>query len=234
MRLVLTALTVAALVAVTAAPAAAQNTNYQATFKLQYWGAPFEFTNFFAGPTPFSDSASTWGLSLRMDDRTRPWSFSARYDTMSVARVNTVWNQAQLWDVNVHYRFGTNLDQYVGVFLGYGGVSVNDPGGVNTGSTSGFRLGADFMLRQPSGWYITGEGAYGPSWSSTFAAFPGMANGNVLDLRVATGYEFTGGWGLEVGWRYIDWDIPASTGCPTAPGCQFQFSGVTAALTFRR
>jgi hypothetical protein len=151
---------------------------------------------------------------------------------MSVTPTTWFWNGATVWDANVHYRIGPSLNSYLGILAGYGGISLNpiDPG--HTGSTSGFRIGAEFMVRQPAGWYFTGEGTYGPSWNSSFPAFPAVAAGNITDLRAAVGYEFSGGWGLEGGWRYVNWAIPNSAGC--TGGCNFQFSGVTAALTFRR
>jgi hypothetical protein len=43
-----------------------------------------------------------------------------------------------------------------------------------------------------------------------------------------------GGWGVEVGYRQFRWQIPASPGCATTPGCEYRFDGITGALTFRR
>ncbi len=227
MRMFIVALVVAVVVATASMPAAAQN--YQTTLQIRYWGTGLGAG---AGSITSTDSGSAWGGTLRLDSMGSPYSFSARYDSISVTPTNFPFTRFGLWDANVHYRFGPSLNSYVGVFVGYGGISgqANVPSSV--GSTSGFRLGAEVFHRMPNGWYVTGDAAYGPSWSSNFAAFPAMASGNTADLRAAVGYEFQGGWGLEAGWRYYTWTIPSSSGCPG--GCNFQFSGVTAALTFRR
>lgn len=231
MRNLAVVLAVIALVAASTVPAAAQN--YQTTIQIRYWGAGYGFG---FGAVTATDAASTWGGTLRVDHKNQPWSFSARYDSMSVTPLNWGWNGATFWDANVHYRFGIggsqNLNTYAGLFVGYGGISVNSAGAASSGSGSGFRIGAEFMNRMTSGLYVTGDVAYGPSWSTSFTGFAGMANGTTWDYRAAIGYEFQGGWGLEAGWRYVTWTVPSTAGCPG--GCNWLFSGVTAALTFRR
>jgi hypothetical protein len=227
MRLLIVLLAIIALVAASSLPAAAQN--YQTTLQIRYWGTG---EGAGAGMITATDAGSAWGGTLRIDSRSRPWSFSGRYDSISVTAVNFAFTGFGLWDVNAHYRFGPSLNSYVGVFVGYGGISTQSASPGSVGSTSGFRLGAEAFQRMQGGMYVTGDVAYGPSWSSNFAGFPGMAAGNIFDGRAAIGYEFQGGWGIEAGWRYYTWTIPSSNGCPT--GCNFQFSGVTAALTFRR
>lgn len=97
-------------------PVRAQMTNYQTTFGVHYWGAPLSFGN--PAPPIASDAGSGWGLTLRLDHRQSPWSFSGRYDSLSVTPVNWPWNGAGSWDANVHYRFGPNLDSYLGVLAG--------------------------------------------------------------------------------------------------------------------
>lgn len=230
MRTIIVALIVATILITVSQPAAAQQ--FQATLHLNYWGAPLSFGN--PSPPTASDSASSWGAKIRLDSKTNPWSFSAGFDSMNVTMGNWPWSGGTFWDANVHYRFGSNLNSYFGVFAGYGGIALNSPIASQVGSTNGLRLGAEFLVRQPSGWYYTGQGSYGPSWTSNFSAFPGIASGNIYDLRAAVGYEFSGGWGLEAGWQYVDWKIPASTGCSGPGGCEWRFSGVTAAVTFRR
>jgi hypothetical protein len=231
MRTSIIVLVAATLVAVTSLPAAAQN--YQSTFRFQYWGAPLNFGN--PAPPTASDSASAWGVGLRMDSRSSPYSFSARYDWSTVTPVNWPWNSAAFWDANVHYRFGQSLDTYFGVLAGWGGVNVGSAIAGQVGSGNGPRVGAEFLVRQPGGLYFTGEATYGFSWSTNLAGFPGTGPGNTTDLRAAVGYEFSQGWGVELGWRSLTWRIPTSApGCPAAPGCEMQFSGVTAALTYRR
>lgn len=111
---------------------------------------------------------------------------------------------------------------------------MNSANPTQVGSASGPRIGAEFLHRQPSGLYFTGQAVYGFSWATSFTAFPGLPNGNATDLRIAAGYEFAGGWGVEAGWRYLSWRVPTGPGCISPGGCEWQFSGVTAALTFRR
>lgn len=231
MRSVVVALVVAVVVATASLPAAAQT--YQTTIQIRYWGTGLSFGN--PAPPTAMDSGSAWGGTLRLDSRNNPWSFSARYDAVNVTQVTLPWTTASMWDAKVHYRFGPSLNSYAGVYAGYAGVSQNSaPFPTFNGSASGFLLGAEFMHHMaPGGWYVTGEAAYGISWNTSAPSAPGIAASNVTDLRIATGYEFMGGWGLEAGWRYYSWRIGAGPGC-TAPGCEFQFSGVTAALTFRK
>jgi hypothetical protein len=230
MRTCIVALVVAALIAGTSLPAAAQNTNFQTTFQLRYWGAGLAFGN--PAPPTATDSGSGWGATIRLDSRNSPWGFSARYDSLSITPTNWVWNGATLYDVNVHYRFGPSLNQYLGVFAGYGYVSPADTTGlaVNIGSASGLRYGVEFLVRQPSGLYLTGDVAFG-SWSTVGGA--GWGPSSVTDYRAAIGYDFQGGWGLEAGYRFVSWRVGAGGGCGGV-GCEWQFSGLTAALTFRR
>lgn len=120
MRNLAVVLAVIALVAASTVPAAAQN--YQTTIQIRYWGAGYGFG---FGAVTATDAASTWGGTLRVDHKNQPWSFSARYDSMSVTPLNWGWNGATFWDANVHYRFGIggsqNLNTYAGLFVGYGG-----------------------------------------------------------------------------------------------------------------
>ncbi len=229
MRIAVIALVVAAVLTAASLPAAAQISQYQTTFQVRYWGANFGAG---AGSIMARDPASTWGASVRLDSRTTPWSFSAHYDSMTVTPTTFVFNGASLWDVNAHYRFGHSLNTYFGLFIGYGGASLRSAVPSSVGNTSGFRFGAEFLTRLPARWYVTGDVAYGPSWTSNFAAFPGTAAGNTADWRLAVGHEFAGGWGAEVGWRIYTWAIPNSPGCPG--GCNFEFNGVTLGITFRQ
>jgi hypothetical protein len=227
MRIIGIALAIAAIVALAGQPAAAQ---YQATLQFRYWGTGLYFNQ----PTiPFSatDPGSAWGATVRLDHQTRPWSLSARYDSVSATPTNWVWSGASLWDANVHYRFGSNVNQYAGAFVGYGYWSPRDTTGspLNQGSTSGLRYGAEFMWRQPSGLYFTGEAAFG-GWNAS--GFGGASSATMSDFRIAAGYEFQGGWGIEGGYRVFSTAVNANPGCPL--GCDWRHSGLTAAITFRR
>jgi hypothetical protein len=231
MRLASVALLLIVLMTVPALPAAAQFSNFQTTLHLRYWSAPLNFGN--PAPPVASDSGSGWGLGLRFDSRNSPWSFSAEYDSLSITPSNWPWDRASFWSGNVHYRFGQDLNRYIGVFAGWAGLNENSPVVGQSGSANGPRIGAEFLMRQPSGLYLSGQASYGFSWSTNLTGFPGASNSNTADLRAAVGYEFTGGWGLEVGYRYVNWKVPTGPGC-LGPGCETRFSGVTAALTFRR
>ncbi|MDR7554518.1 MAG: hypothetical protein QN157_02830 [Armatimonadota bacterium] len=221
------------LTGLTGMPAAAQNGPYQWWVQLRYWGSGLDFGN--PAPPSAHDNGSGWGGTVRLDHRTMPWSLSFRYDTLSITPNNWVWDRFSVWDASVHYRFGPSLDSYFGLLAGWQGTSLNAPGSPpNTGSATGLRLGVE-ALHRSGPWYFTGEASYAWLTNSGFTGF-NLANGNATDLRAALGYEFQGGWGLEVGWRQYTWRIPDApgSGCPTAPGCEFRFSGITAALTFRR
>lgn len=213
-------------------PVHAQMPDYQTTLGIHYWGAPLRFGN--PAPPSASDSGSGWGFTLRMDHRQSPWSLSGRYDSLSVTPLNWPWNRAALWDAHIHYRFGPSPESYFGVLAGWGGVNVTAIVPAQDGSATGPRIGAEFMQRMPGGLYLTGQVAYGFSWTTSLVGFPGTPNSTVTDWRIAAGYEFAGGWGLEAGWRSLSWRIPTSSGCPGPTGCEMVFSGVTAALTFRR
>jgi hypothetical protein len=227
LRIIFVTLVIATLLAFISQPAAAQN--FQTTLQINYWGAPLNFGA--SGALIASDTSSAWGARLRLDSKTNPWSFSGGFNSLSVTPFNWPWNSGTIWDANVHYRFGANLNSYLGVLAGYGGASVGSAIAGAAASSSGFRFGAEFMVRQPTGWYFTGEGSYGPSWTTTYGGAAG-ASSNIVDLRAAVGYEFQGGWGLEAGWRWYDWKT-GTVPC-MAPGCEWQFTGVTAAITFRK
>ncbi len=231
MRAIIVALIIATVVITVSQHAAAGS--FQTTVQVHYWGAPLDFGN--PAPPTLSDTANTWGVALRLDDRTSRWSFSGRYDAMSVTPMPVPLYRASIWDANVHYRFGSSLNAYVGVLAGYGSVYFTSVMPLQGGGANGLQVGAEFLVRRSSGWYFTGEAIYGPSWPTTIEATPGVPNSNVTALRAAVGYEFPGGWGLEGGWRYVSWKIPPSpTACATPPGCEIRLSGVTAAVTFRR
>lgn len=231
MRIVLSTLVIAAVITLTAHPAGAQLSQYQATLQLRYWSTGLYFTQP-AIPLSATDSGSAWGGTLRIDHRTQPWSLSARYDSMSVTPATWVWNGASLWDANVHYRFGPSVNQYGGLFVGYGYWSPRDISGlaVNQGNTSGLRYGAEFLWRQPSGLYLAGDVAFGSWGASGFGGAPGAS---MTDYRLAAGFEFQGGWGIEGGYRYFATGLGTGGGCPVG-GCEWRHSGFTAALTFRR
>jgi hypothetical protein len=147
------------------------------------------------------------------------------------------WETASLLNANVHYRLGNNPNARFSAFAGYGRISLSEQTGGEQGTGSGARLGADVFVnlqaQQVSGLYATGEFAYGPSWSSSFPLFPGLANGNSTEYKIALGYEFAQGMAAQVGWRSFNWNIPTSPGC-TDPGCQFRWSGWTLEFLMRR
>jgi hypothetical protein len=228
MRLAVALIAVIAVATVGQA-AAAQPSQFQTTLQLRFWDPDLMFS---IPPFSATDSARGWGGSLRVDSRNSPWSFSARYDSQHVDFFNWLWDRANLWDVNFHYRFGPSLNSYVGLLAGYGSASLQSPFAGFSGGASGLRAGVEFLYRQPSGWYVTGEGSYGPSWSTDIPGLGGLlGNARVTDLRIAVGYEFTGGFGLEAGWRYYTVTLPSSSLCSS---CKWELSGLTAAVTFRR
>jgi hypothetical protein len=213
-------------------PASAQMP-LQHTFTLRYWGSQFYFGN--PSPAVFAYGQPGWGFSYRGDTTTTPWSFSASYDRLSAG--GQFWETASLLNANVHYRFGNMPNARFSVFAGYGRMSLSDQVAGQGGTGSGARLGADFLAylqqQQPTGWYATGEIAWGPSWTNSFPAFPGLANGNSSEYKFALGHEFGQGMAAQVGWRSFNWNIPTSPGC-VDPGCQFRWSGWTLELLMRR
>lgn len=229
MRAAIVIAVVVIALAVAPYPAAAQSPQFQYTLKLRYWDPGLSFSI----PTASArDPSSGWGGSLRIDFKNSPWSLSGQYDSQSVSLFNAFWDRATFADVNVHYRSGSNLNSYFGLLAGYGWFSLGSPFAGFSGSASGIRIGGEFLYRQPSGWYVTGDAAFGPSWSTNVSGLGGaLENASVTDLRIAVGYEFKGGLGLEAGWRSYTIQLPFSSLCAS---CQWQFSGVTAALTFRQ
>ncbi len=226
----LVVLAAAALVLGSIIPASAQ---FQSTVDVHYWGTGLQFQNG-SGPSP-TDSGSAWGISYRGDALSSPWSVSVRYDSLSVTPSSWPWNSGSLWDVNGHYRFGPDLNKYFGVFVGYGSVNVASTSApANTGGQSGARLGAEFLVRQPNGWFVSGDASYGPSWGGSFTGFPSVASGNVTDFRITGGREFANGASVELGWRSVNWNIPTSPGCLAPNGCTWTFSGVIFGVNFRR
>lgn len=229
---VTTILVLMLLIAAASAPAGAQ-APLTHTFSLRYWGSQFYFGN--PSPAVSQYGQPGWGLSYRGDMVDTPWSFSASYDRLFAG--GQFWETASLFNANVHYRFGNIPNARASVFAGYGRIGLSDQVGGQGGTGSGARLGADFFAylqpQQLTGWYATGEFAWGPSWASNFAAFPGLANGTTSEYKVALGHEFGQGMAAQVGWRSFNWNIPTSPGC-SSPGCQFRWSGWTLEFLMRR
>jgi hypothetical protein len=226
---------VAALILAPALPAYASS-HIQHTFALRSWiPGPF-FQN---GPPPgVTDPASGLSLSYRADWKPPSHVFlSVNYSSLSVTPTSAPWNGVSFFDVNAHYRFGTDLiNRYFGIFAGYGSVSVASTIASQVGRGAGFRFGAEFLLRQPVPcpcWVFTGSAAWGPSWSTSFAAFPMLAAGRTTDYRLAIGRELANGFGFELGWRSYTWMIPTSPGC-SAPGCEWRWNGFTLGIFVRR
>jgi len=221
------------LVAGLSLPAGAQMP-VQHTFTLRYWGSTLDFSNPNTAVS-FSYSHPGWGVSYRGDVQAQPWSFSLNYDRLN--NTGQFWETASIWNANVHYRLGNIPNGQVSVFAGYGSVNLSNTVGAQGGTGSGVRLGADarfnLQLQQSTGWYVTGEVAWGPSWASNFAAFPSLASGNTSEYKIALGREFSAGVAAQVGWRSITWNIPTSPGC-TDPGCRWRWSGWTLELLMRR
>jgi hypothetical protein len=215
-----------------AAPTGAQ-TPLQHTFTLRYWGSNFSFDN--PGLTAFSYNQPGWGLSYRGDAVTMPYSFSANFDRLNAGGM--FWETATLWNANVHYRLGTIPNGKFSVFAGYGSVNVSEQTGGQSGTGSGFRLGADFLFnlqaQQLTGFYVTGEVAWGPGWGTNFPVLPGLAGGSSIEYKLALGHDFGQGMAAQVGWRSFSWDIPTSPGC-FSPGCDFRWSGWTLEFLMRR
>jgi hypothetical protein len=229
-RIMILILAIAWLLTAASRPAAAQS-KYQTTFQLRYWGTGadellqyhpdwvvrhlIEFVQRFGGP-------GSLGGTLRLDSRTSRWSLSGRYDSISMMPITRPWTTGSVWDMNVHHRLGAGLDSYVGLFAGYGGISL---GTVSPRSGSGFRFGGEFMSRWSSGWYLTGEVALGSSWSTSLSGMVEASPSNSVDYRLAVGREMSGGWGIEASLRRFFWRVPTEV---------LQLEGVTAGITYRR
>jgi hypothetical protein len=230
---VLAAVALIVLVAGLTPPAGAQMALTH-TFTLRYWGSTLDFSNPNTAVT-FSYSHPGWGFSYRGDAQTQPWSLSFNYDRLN--NTGTFWETASLWNANLHYRFGNVPNTRLSVFAGYGSVHLSNTAGGEEGTGSGFRLGADVRFdlqsQQMTGWYVLGEAAWGPGWSSSVPAFPGLASGNSNEYKIALGKEFPNGFAAQVGWRAFTWNIPTSPGC-LDPGCRWRWSGWTLELLMHR
>lgn len=224
---------VAGLVLLSSAPAFGQarqsQLQLQHTFTLRYWGTGLQFSD--AGVIA-KDSGSAWSFSYRGDVARSPWSVTFNYDTINVTPATWTWNNASIWNINGHYRLGVSGNSSYGVFAGIGSVSVSSSTASTSGSGTGLRLGAEFSTQLQGGWNVRADASFGPSWSSNFPGFPGMARGTTFDYSILVGTEFQPGLGIELGWKGLTWTVPAGPGCGTQ--CRWQFSGVTLGFVHRR
>jgi hypothetical protein len=163
---------------------------------------------------------SHWGFHLRGD--------FAGESGWSGTSVGATSGGDVLWSGDVFYALPLPMAT-VRPFIGIGGQdwSTTFPGGTQTLTSAGLRLGADGSFRLPATpLSVNASVAYYPSISNTFST-PGLsttANGNATDWEIGLQYHWIMGWEAEIGYRDITRTLgPVAGNCP----CSDSWSGPT-------
>ena len=217
----------------TSIPASAQT-----WVQLRYWSTNATVNN--AGAT-FPFTSGLYGASLRHTFMGGTWALSLNYDhgTIPVTGVlpfTTSGMFNQFWNANIHYNLPIPTGA-LSVFAGYGYAALelpNFPGGLFS-RQSAFRIGVDGRVNLQSNWYLTGSFGYMPGGTAQqqnfFVVGPASVSANLSDLQVGLGYSM-GGYGIEAGYRTVNWNFtPGAGSCPGAP-CFANWNGWYVGVNF--
>jgi hypothetical protein len=194
-----------------ASPAAAQT--YVA---IRYWPAATN-VSLSGAPSFKAFDSNLFSLSVRRMVPSAPWSLSFNLDTGSNSNLAGTWisgtnSGSTYWNVNLHRDFrgeNTNLS----VFLGYQSARTRTTffGTEQASSVNGVRIGADLMYHKGR-WNLQAWGAVGISPRGQTTQ-PGLTSasgsGTYNEYGAILGYTLSGGWGLEGGYRWLNFGVPA-------------------------
>ncbi|MDR7481439.1 MAG: hypothetical protein QN183_06365 [Armatimonadota bacterium] len=181
-------------------------------------------------------NSAVWGVTLRRDFGTS-WAASFSFDHGGI----TNWTGAPLgtdsynrfWSVNLHRTYQTERAMY-SVYAGYGGTAWEAPSFPAHVRQTAFRLGADVTFSLRERWFLVGDVGYTPGQGAEALnyAVGGTVSGSatLLDYRVGIAYRINN-WGLEVGYRGIDWNLSAAM-CGGITPCFLRWGGVYVGANF--
>jgi hypothetical protein len=206
-------------------PAAAQT--YVA---FRYW--PGQTNVSLSGAPAFKAyDSNLFSLSLRRMVPSAPWSISFNLDTGGNSNFGGTWaggtnSSTTYWNVNLHRDFrGQNTN--ASIFLGFQSARTRTTFGTEQASSvDGLRVGADLMWHNGP-WNLQAWGAVGISPRGQTTQ-PGLTtssgSGSYNEYGAILGYTLAGGWGLEAGYRWLNFGVPAGGSFVAA---DFRTSGFT-------
>jgi len=217
----------------------------QTWIQLRYWGVSNNAS--FSNILTDKFSTNPAGIGIRRNLMGGQWALSFNFDQGSFTKPAgnfAAWTTAnqynRFWNLNVHRNFTAPNGAMFSMYGGWQSTSVEWPNWPLPGGAyvrqSGLRVGADTMIPFAGNWYFKGDLGYGFGGNLTHNNFTivgtGTGNGNVLDWRAGLGYNFNPTWGLEAGYRGIQWTInPSATTCASTP-CNFKWNGWYFGLNF--
>jgi hypothetical protein len=226
-------LAVVAIICLTAAvPASAQT-----WFQLRYWST----NQLWNAPGPIGpdtwDSA-LWGFSVRRNVVGGLWALSFNYDSggitnpVGVTAPSDSYNR--FWNLNLHRNFPFATGN-ASLYGGLGSLAIEIPSFPAYVRQRGPRIGADVRFALPGNWFVVGDLAY--TFNGTAEQLSYSVGGTLplsataVEYRAGLGYSM-GRWGLEGGYRVINWNHTTAAFCGGAASCSFRWSGWYAGLNF--
>jgi hypothetical protein len=230
-RLIVVSLVVLALFALNVAPAAAQSTY----IAVRYWATQTN-VSLSGGPSFRAYDSGMISLSVRRMFE-QPWSLSFNIDAGSQTNWGGTWAGATTganthWNINLHRDFRMENTNF-SVFLGYGSANSRSTFGTEQKQqVDGLRVGGDLMWSRDrwsvAAWGAVGVGMQGQSSQPGFITARG--GGTYSDFGGLVGYHFSERWGLEGGYRWLNYGVPAGLDFQAA---RFTTSGFTIGLSGR-
>lgn len=202
---------VVVLLALAAAPAAAQDTR----FSFRYWPTQ-TFVSLAGGSFERCYDTNLLSLSVRRDFA-NDWGVSFNGDFGSQRNWGYTWSGAtagnlSFWNVNLHRNFGDPGKARTSIFAGWekAGDSSTFGGVPQTHTYTGFRLGGDVNLTKGQ-WSFQGWGAIGLGGTGTSAqpgSTTGTGPGRYHEFGALIGYTLASGWTVEGGYRWHSFFVP--------------------------
>jgi hypothetical protein len=226
-RLVIVAVAVALVVAA-GAPASAAT-----YFQLRYWSTNQLWNAPGAGPDTWS--SPMFGFSIRRDIIGGAWALSFNYDNgplnNAAGLAASPGDYNRFWNLNLHRNFSLT-NGMASVYAGYGSLAIEGPTFPYHVRQRGPRVGIDAKVNFRENWYVVGDVAYtfGGTAEQLNYSIGGLVNLNAsaVEYRAGLGY-MRGRWGIEGGYRVIDWRHNTAAFCG-GPSCSFNWSGWYAAV----
>ncbi len=218
----------------------------QTWIQLRYWGV----SNNASATNGVTDNFSTnlGGISIRRNFMSGMWAASFNFDQGAFTKPAgnfPAWTTAnqynRFWNLNIHRNFTTPSGAMFSLYGGWESSSMEWPNWPLPGGAylrqNGPRIGADLKVPFAGNWVFSGDFGYGFGGNLTqrndYVIGATTGSGNITDWRAGLGYNFNPTWGLEAGYRGIQWTINPNVAatCPAAP-CNVKWNGWYFGLNF--
>lgn len=227
-RFVLIPLVVLTLLAINVTPAPAAT-----WLQLRYWSTNQTWNSPAFGPDTWNSGLG--GFSIRRDVLGGQWALSFNFDSGGIANpvglIDIPGSYNRFWNLSVHrnFSFATGM---ASVYGGWGSLAIESPNFPAYVRQSGPRIGVDVKFSLRGNWYAVGDLAYtfGGNAEQLSYSVGGVLplSATALEYRAGVGYMM-GRWGLEAGYRGIEWNHTTAAFCGAA-SCSFSWTGWYAGL----